>query len=122
MRILIGEDDPKVAAFLEQGLEAESHEVDLARDGEAVLAMVERYRYDIILLDLMLPKRNGLEVLAVLRRKDQRTPVLMVSARDSRDDIQRAVDAGANDYLTKPFRFNDLLNRLRTLGEQPDPA
>jgi DNA-binding response OmpR family regulator len=122
MRILIGEDDPKVAAFLEQGLQEEAFEVTLARDGDAALAMARQERYDVILLDVMLPKRSGIDVLRELRHLGLGTPVLMVSARDGRDDIQMAVDAGASGYLTKPFRFDDLLYRLHALGGKPGSA
>jgi DNA-binding response OmpR family regulator len=115
MRILLVEDDHKVGGFLEQGLGEEGFEVDRACDGEEAIAKGRAREYDLILLDYMLPKKNGLEVAAVLRAGGCRTPILMLTARDPGDDIGRRMAAGVDDFLGKPFRFNDLLSRIRNL-------
>lgn len=115
MRILVVEDDPKVAGFLEQGFREEQFEVDVALDGEAALARAGASTYDLILLDFMLPRLTGPEVAAALRRDGNQTPILMLTARDGAEDLQRAFAAGVNAYLTKPFRFGDLLRQVETL-------
>ncbi|GBD31778.1 Transcriptional regulatory protein CusR [bacterium HR33] len=115
MRILVVEDDRKVASFIEQGLREEGYAVDVARDGEEATMLAHVNDYDAVLLDLMLPKKNGLQIVTELRREGKRTPILMLTARDSTEDVVRGLDAGADDYLTKPFRFDELLARLRAL-------
>jgi DNA-binding response OmpR family regulator len=115
MRILVVEDDRKVAGFIEMGLREEGYAVDLARDGEEAIVLAHVNDYDAILLDLMLPKKNGLQVAAELRREGRTTPILMLTARDATEDVVRGLDAGADDYLTKPFKFDELLARLRAL-------
>jgi len=115
MRILIVEDDRKVAGFIEMGLREEGYAVDLAKDGDEAILHAHVNDYDAILLDLMLPKKNGLQVAAELRREGRTTPILMLTARDATEDVVRGLDAGADDYLPKPFKFDELLARLRAL-------
>jgi DNA-binding response OmpR family regulator len=118
MRILVVEDDRKVARFVRQGLEEEGHAVDVAGDGDegAILAHVNPY--DVVVLDVQLPKKNGLAVAAELRREGSTVPILMLTARDSTEDVVRGLDSGADDYLTKPFAFDELLARVRALGRR----
>ncbi|MDT8341133.1 MAG: response regulator transcription factor [Longimicrobiales bacterium] len=115
MRILIVEDDRKVASFLQRGLREEGYAPDVAHDGEDGLMKALVTPYDLIVLDVMLPGRNGLEVVRELRSRDLPVPVLMLTARDSREDIVTGLDAGADDYLTKPFGLDELLARVRAL-------
>jgi DNA-binding response OmpR family regulator len=122
MRILVVEDDHKVGGFLEQGLREEAFEVERARDGDEALAKAEATPFDLILLDYMLPMKSGLEVAATLRARGARTPILMLTARDAPEDIRDGRAAGVDDYLGKPFRFDDLLRRIHALvgdGRQP---
>jgi DNA-binding response OmpR family regulator len=114
MRLLVVEDDHKVGGFIEQGLREEGFDVDRAWDGEEAIAKGRASAYDLILLDYMLPKRNGLEVTTVLRSSGVRTPILMLTAREL-GDVRLSLAAGVNDLLGKPFRFNDLLGRIRRL-------
>jgi DNA-binding response OmpR family regulator len=125
MRILIVEDERKMAGLLKKGLEEENHSVTLAHDGPTALDLAETYEFDVILLDIMLPGADGFEVASRLRRRDKATPVLMVTARDAIPDVVRGLDAGADDYLTKPFAFEELLARLRSVarrGSNPRPT
>jgi DNA-binding response OmpR family regulator len=115
MHVLIVEDEPEMANLLSRGLEEEQFEVSVARDGRAALEMSSAEPYDVILLDVMLPKMNGMEVARQLRGREQDTPVLMLTARDSLHDIVKGLDSGADDYLTKPFSFLELLARIRAL-------
>jgi len=115
MRILVVEDDGKVAGFLKKGLEEERYAVDLAGDGEEGAYLAAVNEYDAIILDVMLPVKSGLEVLAGIRKQKNHTPVLMLTARDAVDDKVKGLEAGADDYLTKPFSFEELLARLRAL-------
>ncbi|MCA9483340.1 MAG: response regulator transcription factor [Nitrospina sp.] len=115
MRILIVEDEKKVAAFIRKGLEEETYAVDAAHDGEEGLLLAETNQYDLIVLDLMLPKMNGLEVLEKLRDKRNNTPILLLTAKDSVEDKVTGLNKGADDYLTKPFAFSELLARVRSL-------
>lgn len=115
MRILIVEDEKKVAAFIRKGLEEETYAVDAAHDGEEGLLLAETNQYDLIVLDLMLPKMNGLEVLEKLRDKRNNTPILLLTAKDSVEDKVTGLNKGADDYLTKPFAFSELLARIRSL-------
>jgi DNA-binding response OmpR family regulator len=117
--MLIVEDDPKVAGFLEQGFREEEFEVDLARDGEEALTRANAAAYDVILLDFMLPGRTGPEVAATLRAAGNRTPILMLTARDDPSDLKTAYAAGVDAYVTKPFRFGDLLRRVELLLSDP---
>ena len=115
MRILVVEDDRKVAGFIEQGLKEEGHVVDLAADGEEGTTLAHVYDYDVILLDVVMPKKNGFQVTQELRREGRNTPILMLTSRDATEDVVRGLDAGADDYLPKPFRFDELLARVRAL-------
>jgi DNA-binding response OmpR family regulator len=115
MHVLIVEDEPEMARLLQAGLREESYQVSLVHDGRAALDISAVESPDIILLDLMLPKLDGLEVARQLRGREQETPVLMLTARDSLHDIVKGLDAGADDYLTKPFSFVELLARMRAL-------
>ena len=119
MRILVVEDDAKVGAFLEQGLREEEFEVGRGHDGEEALCMALNDDYDLILLDYMLPRRTGPQVVRALRDQGRSTPVLMLTARDAPEDIQLCVASGANGYLTKPFRFTDLLAEIQRLTVGP---
>jgi heavy metal response regulator len=115
MRILLVEDDKKVASFIRKGLEEEGYAVDVAADGEAGLFMGLDCLHDLIVLDVMLPKKPGFQVLRELRQAKVATPVLMLTARDTVEDKVQGLDAGADDYLTKPFVFAELLARVRAL-------
>jgi DNA-binding response OmpR family regulator len=118
MHILIVEDEPEMARLLSRGLEEEQFEVSVARDGRSALEMSSSRPFDVILLDVMLPKMSGLDVARQLRRREYETPVLMLTARDSLPDIVSGLDAGADDYLTKPFSFLELLARIRALARR----
>jgi two-component system OmpR family response regulator len=115
MKVLIVEDDRKVAGFIEQGLKEEGYVVDIAPDGEEATMLAHVYDYDVILLDVVLPKKNGFQVATELRREGRNTPILMLTSRDAVEDVVRGLDAGADDYLPKPFRFDELLARIRSL-------
>ena len=115
MRLLVVEDEPKVASFIKKGLEAENYAVDVAPDGEEGLHLGASEDYDLILLDILLPKLNGYEVLKGLRDRGLRTPVIMLTARSALDDRVKGLDLGADDYLVKPFAFEELLARVRVL-------
>jgi DNA-binding response OmpR family regulator len=115
MRILLIEDEQKVAALVKRGLSAERYAVDVTVDGLEGLEFAEVYPYDLIILDLMLPRVTGAEVLQRIRRKNVFVPVLILTARDSIDDKVRLFELGADDYLTKPFAFAELLVRVKAL-------
>jgi len=115
MKILVVEDDRKVAGFIELGLREEGYAVDVAADGDEAVMLGHVNDYDAILLDLMLPRKNGIQVAMELRREGRNVPILMLTARDATEDVVRGLDAGADDYLTKPFKFDELLARLRAL-------
>lgn len=118
MKILLVEDDRKVGAFLEEGLHQEGFLVDWAHDGDEAVKLARVGAHDLILLDFMLPKKNGLQVAAEIRSLGQEIPILMLTARDSAEDVRRARAAGINDYMGKPFRFDDLLDRIQALVQQ----
>ena len=125
MRILVVEDEPKLARLLERGLVEEGHAADVAGTGEDALWMARSIDYDAIVLDLMLPGINGVEVCRTLRENSVWSPVLMLTARDAIEDRVAGLDAGADDYLPKPFAFDELLARLRSLarrGKSERPA
>lgn len=122
MRVLVVEDDRAMAGLLEKGLAEENHVVSVAADGRAGLELAEAYKFDVIVLDWMLPKMDGLEVARRLRKDRNATPILMLTARDSVPDIVKGLDVGADDYLTKPFSFSEFLARLRALGRRPAAA
>lgn len=121
MRILVVEDDRKVASFIRQGLSEEGHAVEVAKDGsEAIDLVLADSDYDLIVLDVMLPGRDGFTVLKTLRAHGLRSPVLMLTARDSITDKVAGLDSGADDYLTKPFAFEEFLARVRALLRRGD--
>ncbi len=115
MRILVVEDEKKVASFIQRGLEGEGFQVDLAGDGEEGVAMAKASTYDLILMDVMLPKLDGLGAIRELRAANVATPVLCLTAKDTVEDIVAGLDSGSDDYLTKPFAFAELLARVRAL-------
>ena len=115
MRILVVEDEKKVAKALEEGLEAEHYEVAVAHTGEDGFYLISTQAFDLVLLDLMLHGRSGLEILRAMRTRGLRTPVLILTARDAIEDRAQGLDCGADDYLVKPFAFAELLARIRAL-------
>ncbi len=116
MRVLVVEDERKVANFIRQGLEEEGHTVEVAEDGaEALDRLLASLPYDLVVLDVMLPRRDGFSVLKALRDKQVSTPVLLLTARDAVADKVAGLDLGADDYLTKPFAFDEFLARVRAL-------
>jgi len=119
MRVLVVEDEPNIAGFLSQGLSEAGYAVDLAHNGEEGMAYASVPEYDAIILDILLPKLDGLAMLRKLRNMGISTPVLMLTARDTLDDRVRGLDTGADDYLVKPFAFPELLARLRALLRRP---
>jgi len=121
VRVLIVEDEKKVAKALRDGLEAEHYEVRVASTGEEGFFLVNHESFDVVVLDLMLPRRDGLEVLTTLRRRGLQTPVLILTAKDTVDDRVHGLDSGADDYLVKPFAFPELLARIRALLRRGRP-
>jgi DNA-binding response OmpR family regulator len=124
MHVLIVEDEKKMAELLKKGLEEESYSVTLAFDGRDALEMAKALEYDAIVLDLMLPGIDGFEVTRRLRKNGNKMPILVLTARDTVPDIVKGLDIGADDYMTKPFSFEELLARLRSVsrrGSAPRP-
>jgi len=121
MRILLVEDEPQIADFIARGLSEDGHSVDIARDGEEALEWPSAADFDIIILDVMLPSIDGIEVCRTLRGQGLRMPILMLTARDAVEDRVRGLDSGADDYLIKPFAFTELLARVRALSRR-EPA
>lgn len=119
MRILLVEDEPGIANFVRQGLTEASHAVDVVKDGHTALQYALSADYDVYVLDIMLPGMNGLDLLRDLRRRGDKTPTLMLTARDTVDNRVEGLDAGADDYLVKPFAFPELLARVRALLRRP---
>jgi two-component system copper resistance phosphate regulon response regulator CusR len=122
VRILVAEDDRPVASFLKKGLEAEHYAVDVVPDGQEALYMAEEYDYDLVLLDLVLPKMDGLQVLRQIRSRKKNLPVLVLTGRTRVEDRVKGLDLGADDYMVKPFAFRELTARVRALlrrGEVP---
>ncbi len=124
MHVLIVEDEKKMAELLKRGLEEENHSVSLAFDGRDALEMAQALEYDAIVLDLMLPGIDGFEVARRLRKNGNATPILVLTARDTVPDVVKGLDIGADDYMTKPFSFEEFLARLRSVsrrGSAPRP-
>lgn len=119
MRVLLVEDELGIAQFITQGLKETGYITDCAADGQAGKDLADAYEYDIIILDIMLPKINGLQLLKEIRSAKILTPVLLLTARDSIEDRVQGLDLGADDYLVKPFAFSELLARLRALQRRP---
>ena len=119
MRVLLVEDERGIAQFITQGLKETGYVIDRAVDGQAGRDLAHTYEYDIIILDIMLPKINGLELLEKIRSAKILTPVLLLTARDTVEDRVTGLDLGADDYLVKPFAFSELLARLRALQRRP---
>ncbi len=122
MRLLVVEDELKLAAYLKRGLEAEGHAVDVVGDGGEGLWLARNQPFDVIVLDIMLPRKNGYQVCAELRAEGNWTPVIMLTAKDGEFDIAEALDTGADDYLTKPFSFVELSARIRALARRGSQA
>jgi DNA-binding response OmpR family regulator len=120
VRLLVIEDDRKIASFIKRGLTQEHYAVDTAADGEDGAALAENPAYDLVILDMMLPKMPGMHVLRRIRENRKHLPVLMLTARDSVQEIAAALDAGADDYLRKPFQFLELTARVRALLRRGD--
>src|SRR6476659_360933 len=115
MRILVIEDEKKTAAFLAKGLREAGFDVDVAPDGETGLAQARATKFDLLIVDIMLPHKDGWDVVAELRRDEVRTPILFLTARDSVRDRVKGLELGADDYLVKPFAFSELLARVRSI-------
>ena len=120
MRVLLIEDDVTIARLLKEGLEDESYAVDVVNDGSEGYRTAAADDYDVIILDIMLPEMNGYEVCRALRNDGNKTPILMLTARDAERDIVEGLDTGADDYLAKPFSFDVLLARIRALLRRPN--
>ena len=115
MRVLVVEDEPRIADFIARGLSEQGYAVDIAYDGDEALTWTDVADFDAIILDVMLPGPDGIEVCRTLRQRGLRTPILMLTARDAVEDRVRGLDSGADDYLVKPFAFAELVARLRAL-------
>lgn len=118
MRVLLIEDDPMIGDAVVEALQDAAYAVDWAHDGEAGLALLACQRYDMVLVDLGLPKMDGYAVLSRIRQKDVHVPILVVTARDGLDDIEKGLDLGADDYVCKPFEFRELLARMRAVARR----
>ena len=118
MRLLLAEDDPMVGTALRKGLQLEGHSVDWVRDGLAAEAALNANPYELLILDLGIPRKDGLQVLRDLRRSTRAIPVIIVTARDQLDDRVRGLDLGADDYLVKPFDLDELLARIRSVSRR----
>jgi two-component system copper resistance phosphate regulon response regulator CusR len=119
MRVLLVEDDSRIARFVAKGLREQSYAVDVATGGEAALYQAAINSYDLVILDVMIPEPNGFAVCKAMRKSGHRIPILMLTARDAVEDRIEGLDCGADDYLTKPFEFRELLARLRALLRRP---
>jgi two-component system, OmpR family, copper resistance phosphate regulon response regulator CusR len=121
MKILIVEDEPKVASFIKKGLEENNYDAEIAYDGLSAEKLVQQNRYDLFILDIIIPGINGLDLCRKLKKLNSNIPVLMLTALSTTDDKINGFDAGANDYLLKPFEFRELLARVKVLLKKPDP-
>jgi DNA-binding response OmpR family regulator len=122
MRLLVVEDETKLAAIIKRGFEEEGYSVDVVYDGLSGLLITETTPYDLVVLDLTLPRKDGIEVCRELRNKNINVPILMLTARDSIEDRVRGLDSGADDYVVKPFAFSELLARVRALTRRESPS
>ena len=122
MKILIVEDEPKVALFIKEGLEENNYDAEIAHDGLAAEELVQQNRYDLFIIDIIIPGINGLDLCKKLKKLNSNIPVLMLTALGTTDDKIAGFDAGANDYLVKPFEFRELLARVKVLLKKPDPV
>jgi DNA-binding response OmpR family regulator len=122
MRVLFVEDDPRMRALVQRGLAEQGHAVDVAEASQTALSLTRQSSYDVMVFDVMLPGPSGLDLTRSLRQAGNRTPILMLTARDAAADIVSGLDAGADDYLAKPFAFSVLLARLRALSRRPPIA
>src|SRR4051794_29551684 len=122
MRVLVVEDEPRMAALIRQGLEEEAYAMDVIGDGREALAQLATYPYDLVVLDLMLPRLDGLAVCRAYRASGGRAAILMLTARDALPDRVAGLDSGADDYLVKPFALAELLARLRALTRREGPS
>jgi DNA-binding response OmpR family regulator len=122
MRVLVVEDEPRISAYLKRGLEEQGYAVDSASNGREALEWAQTFSFDVIVLDIMLPEIDGLAVCRQLRKRKCRTPILMLTALDGLDDRVNGLDAGADDYLAKPFALKELLARLRALTRRAADA
>ncbi|KNZ69679.1 two component transcriptional regulator, winged helix family [Thermincola ferriacetica] len=118
MRILVVEDEKRIASFIKRGLEEETYAVDVAYDGEEGLNWINSFSYDLIIMDILMPKMDGITLCKTVRDRGIGTPVLMLTAMDAVDDRVEGLDAGADDYLVKPFAFKELLARIRALARR----
>ena len=120
MRLLLVEDDARIARFVARGLQEQSYAVDVVADGNDALYQIEIHDYDVVILDVMIPGKDGFATCRAIRELGKRTPVLMLTAKDAVEDRITGLDCGADDYLTKPFEFGELLARLRALLRRPN--
>jgi two-component system copper resistance phosphate regulon response regulator CusR len=118
MRILIVEDEPKLAMAVKQGLEADQHTVSISATGEEGFFLAQTQSFDLLIFDVMLPGRDGFEVMGNLRRLGDRTPVLLITSKDAIEDKVKGLDSGADDYLAKPFAISELQARVRAVGRR----
>jgi two-component system copper resistance phosphate regulon response regulator CusR len=121
VRILVVEDEPKIALAVKQGLEANQHSVSIAPTGEDGFFLAQTQAFDLLIFDIMLPARDGIEIVETLRRLGHRTPILLLTSKDAIEDRVRGLDSGADDYLVKPFAFSELQARVRALGRRNSP-
>src|SRR5664279_3844612 len=119
MRVLVAEDDPGLRSVLERGLREHGYIVDAVADGSAALSYLRSYSYEVAVLDWRMPKQSGLDVVTAMRARGDRTPVLMLTARDATEDRVEGLNQGADDYLVKPFSFAELVARLSALQRRP---
>jgi len=113
--MLLVEDEEKVAHFISKGLKEEGYAIDVAYDGRKGLDLLKEFTYDLVLLDLMIPEISGLDLLKIIRSWGNNTPVLIITAKNTKEDVVKGLDTGSDDYLTKPFSFDELLARIRAL-------
>lgn len=121
MRVLVVEDEPKIASAVRQALENDEHVVSVAATGEEGFYLAQTSPFDLLVLDIMLPGRDGIEIMGKLRRLGQRTPILLLTSRDTVEDRVRGLDSGADDYLSKPFALPELQARVRALSRRANP-